>query len=221
MNILIIAATKQEISLFQTEKSEEIHFYNSQEVETLISGPGILATAFSLTKKLKEKNYDLIINVGIAGSLDENIIPGDVVQVISEQIADSGSEDHDNFLDLFDLRLINADEFPFKEKWLSPKSFTTPSLEKIKKVKAITVNKAHGNENSIKQLKLRNTGQIESLEGAAGFYVCMLLKTNIIQLRAISNIVEPRNRSNWNIELAITNLNASLNQLLNELLPPA
>ena len=46
MNILIIAATKQEISLFQTEKSEEIHFYNSQEVETLISGPGILATAF-------------------------------------------------------------------------------------------------------------------------------------------------------------------------------
>ncbi|HRB38605.1 MAG TPA: futalosine hydrolase, partial [Bacteroidia bacterium] len=87
MNILIIAATKQEISLFQIEKSEEIHIYKSHNVEILISGPGILATAFHLTRKLKEKQYDLIINAGIAGSLDENIIPGDVVQVKSEQIA--------------------------------------------------------------------------------------------------------------------------------------
>ncbi|HQW16585.1 MAG TPA: futalosine hydrolase [Bacteroidia bacterium] len=218
MNILIIAATKQEISLFQIEKSEEIHIYKSHNVEILISGPGILATAFHLTRKLKEKQYDLIINAGIAGSLDENIIPGDVVQVKSEQIADSGVEDHDNFLDLFNLGLIDNNEFPFKEKWLSPKTITTPSIEKIKKVNAITVNKAHGNENSIRQLKKRTTGQIESLEGAACFYVCMMLKTNVIQLRAISNMVEPRNRSNWKIELAITNLNATLNLLLDELL---
>jgi len=45
-----------------------------------------------------------------------------------------------------------------------------------------------------------------------------MLKTNVIQLRAISNMVEPRNRSNWKIELAITNLNATLNLLLDELL---
>jgi len=70
----------------------------------------------------------------------------------------------------------------------------------------------------IQQLKKRTTGQIESLEGAACFYVCMMLKTNVIQLRAISNMVEPRNRSNWKIELAITNLNATLNLLLDELL---
>lgn len=219
MNILIIAATKQEISLFQIEKSEEIHIYKGHKVETLISGPGILATAFHLTKKLKEKHFDLVINAGIAGSLDETIIPGDVVQVISEQIADSGSEDHENFITLFDLGLIDGNEFPFKEKWLTPKIITTHSLEKTKKVNAITVNKAHGNENSIKQLKKTNTSQIESLEGAACFYVCMMLNADVIQLRAISNMVEPRNRSNWKIELAVTHLNASLNNLLHELLP--
>ena len=68
-------------------------------------------------------------------------------------------------------------------------------------------------KNSIKQLKLRNTGTDRITGRCCMFYVCMLLKTNIIQFRAISNIVEPRNQTTWNIELAITNLNASFKSI--------
>jgi futalosine hydrolase len=54
------------------------------------------------------------------------------------------------------------------------------------------------------------------MEGAAFFYACARVELASIQLRAISNWVEPRNRDAWNIPLAISNLNQSLAQLLSE-----
>jgi futalosine hydrolase len=45
------------------------------------------------------------------------------------------------------------------------------------------------------------------MEGAAFFYVCRQLNVPCIQIRAVSNYVEKRNRDAWNIPLAIKNLN--------------
>jgi futalosine hydrolase len=49
--------------------------------------------------------------------------------------------------------------------------------------------------------------QIESMEGAAFFYACRQLNVPCLQIRAVSNYVEKRNRDNWHIGLAIKNLN--------------
>jgi futalosine hydrolase len=54
------------------------------------------------------------------------------------------------------------------------------------------------------------------MEGAAFFYSCAQAGLPSIQLRAISNWVEPRNRDAWNIPLAISNLNQTIAQLLSE-----
>jgi len=54
------------------------------------------------------------------------------------------------------------------------------------------------------------------MEGAAFFYVCQLQKIPHIQIRSISNYVEPRNRANWNISLAIKNLNEVLWKLIQQ-----
>jgi nucleoside phosphorylase len=35
-----------------------------------------------------------------------------------------------------------------------------------------------------------------------------------LAVRAVSNIVEPRNRNNWNIGLAIDNLSARMNKII-------
>jgi futalosine hydrolase len=51
------------------------------------------------------------------------------------------------------------------------------------------------------------------MEGAAFFYVCEQTKTSCLQIRAISNVVERRNRENWQIELAIKSLNDTLIKL--------
>ncbi len=55
------------------------------------------------------------------------------------------------------------------------------------------------------------------MEGAAFFYACLMTQAPFLQIRAISNYVEPRNKDNWNIPLAIDRLNEVLAQMVNGL----
>jgi len=41
---------------------------------------------------------------------------------------------------------------------------------------------------------------------------------NFLQIRSISNYVEPRNKDNWDLPLAISNLNNTLIELITSLL---
>ena len=75
----------------------------------------------------------------------------------------------------------------------------------------------HGNDDSIANIVERLNPQLESMEGAAFFYACRELKGPCIQIRAVSNYVEKRNRDNWQIGLAIKNLNTFAAELLKEL----
>jgi len=51
---------------------------------------------------------------------------------------------------------------------------------------------------------------VESMEGAAFHYACLLEKIPFFQLRSISNYVEVRDKSKWKIPLAIQQLNENL-----------
>ena len=53
------------------------------------------------------------------------------------------------------------------------------------------------------------------MEGASFFYACEQAGILGIQIRSISNMVERRNKDNWQIGLAIKNLNDTLIQLFN------
>jgi futalosine hydrolase len=53
------------------------------------------------------------------------------------------------------------------------------------------------------------------MEGASFFYACEQAGIPGIQIRSISNLVERRNKENWQIGLAIKNLNNTLIQLFN------
>jgi futalosine hydrolase len=52
------------------------------------------------------------------------------------------------------------------------------------------------------------------MEGAAVFYACLYAGVPFAQVRSISNWVEPRNRANWKLDEAISNLNNILQQML-------
>ena len=54
------------------------------------------------------------------------------------------------------------------------------------------------------------------MEGAAFFAGCKRLD-NFTQIRAVSNYVEKRDKSKWNISLAIENLNKTLQKTLQEI----
>jgi futalosine hydrolase len=55
------------------------------------------------------------------------------------------------------------------------------------------------------------------MEGAAIAMVCEKENIPYLQVRSISNYVTKRNTNEWNIPLAIKNLNASIIKIINEL----
>jgi futalosine hydrolase len=213
MRILIVAATDGEIQNIKSEITTP-----DFEIKTLITGVGAPATSYALTKEVISSKYDLAINVGLAGSFRDEIKIGDVVVVISDTFSDLGAEDGEDFLSIFDLGLQGKDRFPFWNGKLKCNSNIEKykSLERLKGVTANTINKVHGSERSIRKTMQAFPADIETMEGAAFFYVCLMEKIPCLQLRAISNKVERRNKDAWNIALALQNLDKCLADLLSE-----
>jgi len=213
MKILLVAATAGEVQGLREELKQTVH-----HIEVLVTGVGATATAYSLTRKLTKNRYDLVMNIGLAGSFRDEIQTGEVVNVVSETFGDLGAEDDRKFISAFELGLMKEDEFPFWNGKLKSEYATHfPSLSKLKKVKGVTVNTVHGNEKSILRTVQKYQPDVESMEGAAVFYVCQMEKIPFLQLRAISNRVEKRNRNAWNIPLPLENLRRVVLLLLNEM----
>jgi futalosine hydrolase len=55
------------------------------------------------------------------------------------------------------------------------------------------------------------------MEGAVVLYVCNWVGIPCIQIRSISNFVEPRDSAQWNIPLALEELNQSVKEVLQKL----
>jgi futalosine hydrolase len=193
MKILIVAATQKEVSLFK-----------KQDIDILITGAGIPNTILNLTKHLSCQDYDLAINVGICGGFDNKYNIGEVVEVTDDEFADLGYEDIDGF-------------HSYNNQFNIQTIFKTKAQTQLQSVKGITVNTVHGNEISIKNIINSVNPDIETMEGAAFFMVCQRFNIRCIQIRAISNKVEKRNLENWNIGVAIKNLNKELHDIIDAL----
>ncbi|MFD0795653.1 futalosine hydrolase [Mucilaginibacter litoreus] len=214
MRVLFVAATPFEV---KSLKSALLNLpptgseLSTNKFKLIISGVGMVATAYTLGKELSINKYDLAVNLGIAGSFDRTIPLGDIVEIIEDNLAELGAEDDENFLSISQLgfgeSLFNA----------TANIIDFTQTPHVKKATAITVNTVHGNEASISKLQQRHNVGIESMEGAAFFYACREANVPCMQIRAISNYVEKRNRSNWQIGLAIKNLNDFAISLLNKL----
>lgn len=225
MDILITSATINEIKpladYLGCKTIKKYGFgsadYKNNSIHIFITGIGIMQTAFCMGSHLMERDtYDLIINMGIAGSFDRKIKLGETVNVVKDRIADIGAEDGDDFLDAAELGLLKSNQISFTSNLKGFKNIS--ALKHLKKVNAITVNKVHGNEISIQKILKKYKPQTESMEGAAFFYIANFERIPCIQIRAISNYVERRNKNNWNIPLAIRNLNKTAIKLLKDIL---
>jgi len=152
---------------------------------------------------LSKKAYDLVINMGVAGSFNSAIKIGDVVEVVEDDFSEIGFEDGNSFSEFTNFRIEN--------------SFKVNERTNLKKAKGITVNTVHGNEKTITEIISRLSPDVESMEGAACFMACKQFKIPCIQIRAISNKVEKRNKKNWNLDLAISNLNTEVEKIIDSL----
>lgn len=224
MKILLVSATELEIKplLLHYKKisriSDNLMLIElvNVHVYVLITGIGYHSLIYKLTKTLNQFKFDLVINVGIAGSYNINDV-GNVVNVKSELFSDMLIEDNDNTYTLFEKKLINKDSFPFKDGLLINETITQNEIiNNLKTVAAISSNTIHGNNETIKKIKKIFSPDIESMEGAGFFYVCLSEKIPFFQIRAISNKVEPMNKQNWDFDLSIGKLNETIIEILNK-----
>lgn len=213
MNILLVAATRPELEpLLQYCASKDVsgRIVNKHDLDFLFTGVGMTATAFSMGQKLAQKQYDLALNCGIAGAFDRSLRIGEVTVVNIDCFSELGAEDGNDFIPIDLLGLGKSGSKPASIP-------DVPFLNSLRKVRAITVNRVHGNDETIFETAQRLNPQVETMEGAAFFYACNQMDLPCIQIRSISNYVERRNRENWNLPLAVENLNSILVKLLNDL----
>lgn len=219
MKLLIVVATKKEINpllhSFKATKIKDNLFsftYKKIKATVLITGVGIPLTIYHLTKRLCFSRYDFAINAGIAGSFKMNLKKGTVVNVTSDCFADMGVEDGKNFLTVEEVKLVGLYEFR-----ICSSQFKNRLVTSLPSVKGITVNTVHGNKVSIQKAVKKFHPDIETMEGAAFLLVCNKEKVPCIQVRAVSNYVEKRNKRKWQVSSAINNLNKQLINLIKNL----
>ncbi len=228
MRILIVSATERDINLVlqgaRNIKKKELWLnsfsFEANDIDFLVTGVGLVPSIYRLVMATQIEKYDLIINIGTAGSFKDTIQIGEVVNVITEQFGDAGVEDNEKFLTFFEMGLANNSSKPFSNGRLLNNSdiLKYKTISNLNKVNGLTVNRVSGSNETTTERMVKFNPDIETSEGAAVFYISLLQDTQFIELRAISNKIEPRNTKNWNIPLALTNLNKTLLEVLTEIL---
>lgn len=218
MNILIVAATEFEVKplldyLKINDICRGINFSNNnthKDVKVLITGVGMVNTAYMMGR-YSNTSYDLVINAGVCGAFSSRLELGQVVQVTQDLLSEMGAEDGDRFMTYDELDLPG--DYIYNEQLAKEYD----EFKKLPRVKGITVNTVHGNEKSIAKVQDLFKPDVESMEGAAFYAACVQSGKNYTQIRAISNYVEKRDKSKWQMPLAINNLNDFLIKFIESL----
>jgi len=223
LKILFITSTDTEADALRKTKgivmTNDKYQFGALDIELLIGGVGIMSTTWTLSKWISvNKKPDLAINIGIAGSYLEQFPVGSVVMPFSDCFADEGIEDGDNFFTLHEAGLLQKDEFPFTNGLIiSGNRYCEILKDILNPVNAITVNTSTGSERTKQRLSGKFNPAIETMEGAAFFYICAREHIPFVALRSVSNMVEKRARDKWNIPLAIDNMAVTLEAVFKKL----
>lgn len=213
MQLLLCAATEFEIQPAIDLIQEE----NIQNVDVLITGIGIMAATYSLTKRILSQRPDFILQAGVAGCLDKNLHLSKTVLIESENIGDLGVKENGSFRTLFELNLMGWSSFPWKEGKLS-NNIDASKFDGVAIVDAVTVNEISTNKERIAYYKNQLNASVESMEGAALHYTALQENIPFLQIRSLSNFAGERDKSRWVMDAAIANLNIELQKILTKLL---
>lgn len=226
MKILIVAPGIKDIKLIRDrlkligfkDKNFSSHKLGDLDIDILVTGYGSVFMAYNLTKIFQKNFYDLAINVGLARSFDYFLEIGFVVNVIQDQFADLGFEYKGDLFNLWDQEMIDSNLYPFIDSTLSNiGNFELEEVEKLPKVKSITLNTMYSSFEHVEKFREKYNPDIETMEGAAFFFVCLSEQVSFLQIRAISGYADFQNIENWNLPNVLENLADTTISILNEL----
>lgn len=194
---LVVAATAGEV--------EEVRQLCPAQVQFLVAGVGLVETTYNLTTYLtNHPEISRVINVGIAGGFaTENIKILDVCLATSETIADLGICFDTSLAPLDQSFLVNGNDYPCENRLFDQFNRWLVSEKQVAcQGPFLSVNGASGTLARGKMLN-RNHAICENMEGAGVARVCHGFNLDWLEVRAVANLVEDRDRATWRIEPAI------------------
>lgn len=205
MEVLLCAATRFEID----PTIQYLASQNIKNIDILVTGVGLIAATYHITKAVYQKRPQLILQAGIAGALDNNLKLGSVVIIESETIGDLGVMEQGSFRSLFDMKFLQENDAPWTNATLLN---ATGILDELifPRVKGVSINEITTLPSRIEHYKDTLEASVESMEGAALHYVGLMENIPFLQVRSLSNFVGERDKSKWHIKEAIENLNKEL-----------
>ncbi len=217
MRILVTAAEEQELqrakrALEMVRGSRDVN----AQVEFRLTGIGAVQACHCVTREVVAaaaagEPYNLVVNLGIAGSYDLDAFPIGSAAVISrEHFADLGFGSEEGFSDLFQYGILEKDDFPYTKGALARQLLPYPHIEKVlEKYGAgagATVQCVTGTQARCNEIVAMYNPQIESMEGAGVYYAALMEKVPFFELRTVSNAVGERDTSKWESKAALDTL---------------
>lgn len=224
MSILLVSSTLFEVGdLIYRESGERVEglgvpgtLIKGKRCDILVTGVGQCLCGVHVTRALMQGGYSHIIQAGIGGSFTPEIPIGSVVVVGEEVFGDLGAENQETFLDLFDMGLLREGLPPFRSRSLMAPETTLTCLAPIRRVRSVTVNRVLDDARSIEWIRKTYAPDVVNMEGAALFYAAHAHDVPFTALRAISDMVGPRDKSSWKIPEAVRALDSALEPLVSE-----
>lgn len=204
MRILVITAVSAERDAVLRGLKGDIRF------DVLAAGVGSVVAAVNTVRALSNDEYNLVICAGIGGGFSGKAEVGSLVVATGIVAADLGTETSEGFCSL--------DELGFGLTHLATDSFlvhrvTQALLEANLPVNTgpvLTVSTVTGTAETAEELATRIPGATaEAMEGYGVGFAAYNRGLPVLEIRAISNIVGPRDRSAWRIKEALDVLEAA------------
>ena len=208
MTSLLLVPSALELSHLMAREAQplpgKLKAYREGDRLWALCGIGPAAAALSSAHLLAEHHPERVLLAGIGGAFPKSGCQvGDVLQASMETFADLGYREGERYKNLDAMKLPMLPlvtgglgcQFPLLA--LDPEDKTGPF---------ITVSQITNSAESAAALWGSFNAAVENMEGAAVAAACALYQVPFYQVRAISNLVGPRNPGQWQIELALNNL---------------
>ena len=244
-DLLILCATLSEIGGFISHfpsvskklfPSGPVLFSGEKEgknYDLLISGPGVFNTVHALTAYLEHSSCSIILHTGIAGVFKEaGLNIGDLAVASDEQYIHTGVAVADKaFLNAaLPFELIDSVPSTREGRYYFDSDLTDRFYKylfhnvsndlsvKVAKGAFITVSTITGTQDMAGRIYSAFSPVMESMEGAAAAHVAALYNVPVIEFRAVSNFVGERDKTKWDIDKAVRQIENALANCLPEFL---
>jgi futalosine hydrolase len=195
VNVLVVCAVEAERAALADVKADVV-----------VGGPGAAAAAAAASRALSAAVYDLVLCAGIGGGFAP-LAPGQLAIASALVFADLGAETPDGFVPASELGFGATDRYDVPAKLAVELADRTGGhLGTVLTVATVT-----GTAATTAALSRRFPDAVaEGMEGAGVAAAATLHGVPFGEIRAVSNVVGPRDREAWEIPRALESLGRAM-----------